>query len=46
MDVEVEDVTAELWTGWLGQRRGGAAGKARRSVAELAENEGRGNGAL
>ena len=46
MDVEVEDVTVDLWTGWLGRRRGGAAGKARQSAAELAENEGGGNGAL
>ena len=30
MDVEVEDVAAELWTGWLGRRRGGVAGRARR----------------
>jgi len=40
MDVEVEDVAAELWVGWLSQRHGGAAGRARRSAAELAENEG------
>jgi len=40
VDVEVEDIEAELWVGWFGQRRGGAAGKARRSVAELAEDEG------
>jgi len=46
VDVEVEDVEADLWAGWLGQRRGGAAGKARRSIAELAENGGGGNGAL
>jgi len=29
MDVEVEDIEEELWAGWLGRRRGGAAGKAR-----------------
>jgi len=37
VDVEVEDVKAELWTGWLGQRRGQTAGRARRSAAELPE---------
>ena len=37
MDVEVEDVKAELWAGWLGRRRGGTAGEARRSAAELTE---------
>jgi hypothetical protein len=37
VDVEVEDVKAELWTGWLGRRRGGTAGGARRSAAELPE---------
>jgi len=37
VDVEVEDVVAELWAGWLGWRRGDAAGRARRSAAELAE---------
>jgi len=42
MDVEVEDIEAELWAGWLGQRCGGVAGKARRSTAELAENKGGG----
>jgi len=46
MDIEVEDVTAELWTGWLGRRRGGAAGRARRSAAELAEAMAERNGAL
>jgi len=30
MDVEVEDVVAKLWAGWLGRRRGGAARRARR----------------
>ena len=40
MDVEVEDIEVELWAGWLGWRRGGAAGKPRRSTAELAEDEG------
>ena len=37
MDVEVEDVAAELWAKQLGSGRGGAAGRARRSAAELAE---------
>jgi hypothetical protein len=37
VDVEVEDVKAELWAGWLGQRRGETAGEARRNVAELTE---------
>ena len=37
VDVEVEDVEAELWAGWLGRRRGGTAGEARRSAAELTE---------
>jgi len=37
VDVEVEDVVAELWAGWLGRRYGGAAGRARQSAAELAE---------
>ena len=37
MDVEVEDVKAELWTDWLGRRRGGTTGEARRSAAELTE---------
>ena len=46
MDVEVEDVEAELWADWLGRRRGGAAGRARRSAAELAEDEGGRNVAL
>jgi hypothetical protein len=36
-DAEVEDVEAELWAGWLGRRRGGTAGEARRNVAELTE---------
>ena len=36
-DAEVEDVEAELWAGWLGRRRGGTAGEARRSAAELTE---------
>ena len=40
MDVEVEDIEAELWADWLGRRRGGTAGRARRSTAELAEDEG------
>ena len=42
MDVEVEDVKVE----WLGRRRGGAAERARRSAAELAEDEGGRNVAL
>jgi len=37
MDVEVEDVEAELWMVWLGQRRSGAAGRACRNAAELVE---------
>jgi len=44
-DAEVEDVEAELWAGWLGRRRGGMAGEARRNAAELtvvtAERNGR-----
>ena len=36
-DAEVEDVEAELWAGWLGRRRGGTTGKARRNAAELTE---------
>jgi len=36
VDIEVEDVEAELWADWLGQRRAGTAGRARRSSAELA----------
>jgi len=40
VDVEVEDVKAELCAGWLRRRRGGAAGKAHRGTAELAEDEG------
>jgi len=31
------DVEAELWAGWLGRRRGGTAGEARRSAAERTE---------
>jgi len=46
MDVEVEDVAVELWAKQLGSRRGGAAGRARRSAAEHAENEGGQNVAL
>ena len=30
MDVKVEYIEAELWVDWLGHRRGGAAGRARR----------------
>ena len=44
VDDEVEDIVAELWAEWLGSGRGGVAGRARRSVAELAENDGGGNG--
>jgi len=40
VDVEVEDIEAELWVDWLGWRRGGAAGRARRSAAELVKDEG------
>jgi len=36
----VEDVTAELWVRQLGLGRSGAAGRARRSAAELAEHDG------
>ena len=46
MDVEVEDVKAELRTDWLGRRRGGTTGEARRSAAELAVDEGGRNVAL
>ena len=46
MDVEVEDVEAELWADWLGRRRGGTAGGAHRSAAELAVDEGGRNVAL
>jgi len=35
-----------LLAGWLGRRRGGAAGKTRRSAAELAEDESERNGRL
>jgi len=46
VDVEVEDIEAELWADWLGRRRGGAAGRARRSAAELAVAMAERNGAL
>jgi len=46
MDVKVEDIVAELWAGWLGRRHGGAAGRARRSAAELTEAMAEGNVAL
>jgi len=46
VDVEVEDVETELCAGWLGRRRGGTAGKARRNAAELAVDKGGGNVAL
>ena len=36
-DTEVEDIEAELWAGWLGRRRGGTAGEARRNAAKLTE---------
>ena len=36
-DAEEEDVEAKLWAGWLGRRRGGTAGEARRNAAELTE---------
>ena len=39
MDIEEEDVEVELWADWLGRRRGGTAGRARRSAAELAEDD-------
>ena len=40
MDVEVQDVAAELWAKQLGSGRGGAAGRAHWSAAELAEDDG------
>jgi len=40
VDVEVEDVAAELWVKQLGSGCGRAAGRARRSTAELAEGDG------
>jgi len=40
VDVEVEDIAAELWVEQLGSGRGGVAGRARQRAAELAENEG------
>jgi len=46
VDAEVELVEAELWVDWLGRRRGAAAGRARRSAAELAEAMAERNGAL
>jgi hypothetical protein len=36
VDVEVEEVEAEIWADWLGRRREGAAVRTRRSAAELA----------
>ena len=45
-DAEVEDVEAELWADWLGRRRGGTVGKARRSAAELAVAMAERNGRL
>jgi len=44
VDVEVEDVEAELWADWLGRRRGGTAGGAHRSAAELPEATAERNG--
>ena len=37
MDVEVEEIAMELWVKQLSSGRGGAAGRAHRSAAELAE---------
>ena len=45
-DAEVEDVEAELWVDGLGRRRGGTAGKACRSAAELAVAMAERNGRL
>ena len=45
-DAKVEDVEVELWADWLGRRRGGTAGKARRSAAELAVAMAERNGRL
>jgi len=46
VDDKVEDIMAELWVEWLGAGCGGVAGRAHRSVAELAENDGGGNGRI
>ena len=46
MDIEVDDVEAELWVDWLGRRRGGTARRARRSAPELAVAMAERNGAL
>jgi len=46
MDVEAEDVAAELWAKQLGSGLGGVARKARRRAAELAEAMAEGNVAL
>jgi len=43
-DVEVEDVEAEIWAGWLGRRRGETAGEARRNATELTEATAERNG--
>ena len=40
VDVEVEDVAVELWVKQLSSGRGGAAWRARRSAAELSEDNG------
>jgi hypothetical protein len=45
-DAEVEEALVKLLAGWLGRRRGGTAGGARRSAAELAVDEGGRNVAL
>ena len=45
-DAEVEEALAELLAGWLGRRRGGAAGEARRNAAELTEAMAERNGRL
>jgi len=37
MDVEVEDIAAELWAKQLSSGRGGAAMRTRQSAVELAE---------
>ena len=45
-DAGVEEALAELLVGWLGRRRGGAVGKARRDAAELTEAMAERNGRL
>jgi len=39
VDVEVEDIAAELWTKQLGSGRGGAVRRACPSAVELTEND-------